>query len=156
MDRNECKSTLCIPLVTPPGETTGMDKWQERARARMREIGLSQEKLAEQFGMTPAGIQKWLAGTRQPSFDEINLIADRIGVTRTWLTYGLDPNDTTDGLPASARAVVRKLIRLERAGLLPPGMMDAIGSMIDAVVPHNAEGDEQKSGAPAARNGTTD
>lgn len=132
-----------------------METWRERAKARMKEIGLSQERLAEQFSMTPAGMQKWLAGSRQPTFDEINQIADRIGVTRTWLTYGLDPSDTTEGLSESARLVVRNLIKLERASHLPPGMIDAIGSMVDAVVPRFTEPDNIKSPANTTKNGTT-
>lgn len=120
----------------------------------MRELGISQERLAEQFSMTPAGMQKWLAGARQPAFEEINQIADHLGVTRTWLTYGTDPNDSTDGLPTPAKAVVRKLILLERSGRLPESLWDAIGSMVNAVAPLPEETEHIKSSSPA-KNGTT-
>lgn len=132
-----------------------MDTWRERAKHRMRELGLSQERLAEQFGMTPAGMQKWLAGARQPSFDDINLIADHLNVTRTWLAYGIEPNDSIDGLNVRTRTVVRKLIQLERAGRLPESLWDAIDSMTNAVAPFPEETEHIKSPAPA-KNGTTD
>ncbi len=130
------------------------DTWRERARARMKEIGLTQERLSEQFEMTPAAMQKWLAGTRQPSFEEINKIAECIGVTQTWLTYGLDPNDTTEGLSEGARTMVRNLIKLERSRQLPQSLVDAIGAMVNAVVPYAQEGDNIKSSADSEKTGT--
>lgn len=154
MDRKAMKSVLCIPQAESAWETWPMDTWRDRAKSRMRELGISQERLAEQFSMTPAGMQKWLAGARQPAFEEINQIADHLGVTRTWLTYGLDPNDSTDGLPGPAKAVVRKLILLERSGRLPESLWDAIGSMVNAVAPLPEETEHVKSSAPA-KNGTT-
>lgn len=156
MDRNDNLSVLWIPLDTNPVETTKMDTWQERARARMKEIGLSQEKLAEQFDMTPAGMQKWLAGTRQPAFEEINQIADRIGVTRTWLTYGIDPSENTDGLREEVKAIVRKLVRLERTGQLPPGIWDAIDSLAGTFAPKQELPSNVKSTVTSAKSGTHD
>ncbi|WP_278534971.1 helix-turn-helix domain-containing protein [Delftia acidovorans] len=154
MDHKAMKSILCIPQARRAWETCHMDTWRDRAKARMRELGISQERLAEQFSMTPAGMQKWLAGARQPAFEEINQIADHLGVTRTWLTYGTDPNDTTDGLTGPAKTVVRKLILLERTGRLPESLWDAIGSMVNAVAPLPEETAKIKSPA-TAKNGTT-
>jgi len=149
------KSILCIPQEDSAWETCPMDTWRDRAKSRMRELGISQERLAEQFSMTPAGMQKWLAGARQPAFEEINQIADHLGVTRTWLTYGIDPNDSTDGLQGQAKTVVRRLIQLERAGRLSETLWDAIGAMANTVPPLPEETAQVKSSA-AAKNGTTD
>lgn len=154
MDYKAMPSILCIPLADSTWDTCPMDTWRDRAKTRMRELGISQEKLAEQFNMTPAGMQKWLAGARQPAFEEINQIADNLGVTRTWLTYGLDPNDSTDGLTGKSRSVVRRLIQLERSGHLTESLWDAIGAMAHAVAPIPEETAQIKS-PPQAKNGTT-
>lgn len=147
-------SILCIPHKVAPWDTCFMDTWRERAKHRMRDLGVSQERLAEQFGMTPAGMQKWLAGTRQPSFEDINTIADHLKVTRTWLAYGVEPNDSIDGLSTTAQAIVRKIIHLERLGRLPESLWSAIDAMINAVAPLPDETEHIKSAAPA-KNGTT-
>ncbi|APE48587.1 hypothetical protein BO996_12395 [Delftia sp. HK171] len=154
MDHNEMDSVLCIPSPETDWDTIPMETWTDRAKARMRELGVSQERLAEQFGMTPAGMQKWLAGTRQPAFEEINQIADRLGVPRTWLTYGTDPNDSTDGLTDPAKTVLRKLISMERAGRMPETLWDAIGLLATAVAPLPDETAQVKSPAET-KNGTT-
>lgn len=132
-----------------------MTNWRERARARMKEIGVSQERLGEAFGMGPAAIQKWLAGDRQPSLDQINQIADVLDVTRTWLTYGLDSASTIDGLSEKPHIILRHLIRLERDGRLRPEQWDALAAMITAFAPEPMETSIVKSIATPSKNGTT-
>lgn len=126
-----------------------METWKDRARLRMKELGTTQEALAEVFDMTTAGMQKWLAGTRQPSLDEINRIADHLKVPRTWLTHGLQTDATIDGLDAIAQATLRKLIELERSGPLPATFWGAVESMAQAVTNPTLSGS-----ASAARDGT--
>ena len=132
-----------------------MTNWRERARARMKELGVSQERLGEAFGMGPAAIQKWLAGDRQPSLDQINQIADELNVTRTWLTYGLDSASTIDGLSEKSHTILRHLIRLERDGRLRPEQWDALGAMVTAFAPEPMETDTVKSSKAPSKNGTT-
>lgn len=132
-----------------------MTNWRERARARMKEIGISQERLGEAFGMTPAAIQKWLAGDRQPSLDQINQIADVLNVTQTWLTYGLDASSTIDGLQDKAHLVLRHLIRLERDGRLRPEQWEALAAMVTAFAPEPMETSVVKSSAAPSKNGTS-
>ncbi|MBS1188928.1 MAG: Peptidase S24-like protein [Rhodocyclaceae bacterium] len=50
---------------------------------------ISQETLAERLGTSQPGLSHWLNGRSQPSLDDINRIADEIGVSRVWLTHGL-------------------------------------------------------------------
>ncbi|MGR5723189.1 helix-turn-helix domain-containing protein, partial [Escherichia coli] len=45
-------------------------KWYELARYRMKELGITQEKLAEELGMTQGGIGHWLRGSRHPSLSD--------------------------------------------------------------------------------------
>lgn len=132
-----------------------MTNWRERARARMKELGVSQERLGEAFGMGPAAIQKWLAGDRQPSLDQINQIADVLNVNRTWLTYGLDSASTLDGLAEKPHIILRHLIRLERDGRLRPEQWDALAAMITAFAPEPMETAIVKSSATPSKNGTT-
>lgn len=115
----------------------------------MKELGVTQEGLAEVFEMTPAGMQKWLAGSRQPSLDEINRIADHLKVPRTWLTHGLQADATIDGLDPVAQSALRRLIELERASALPATFWGAVESMAQAVTNPSLSG---SSGA--ARDGT--
>lgn len=131
-----------------------MTNWRERARARMKEIGVSQERLGETFGMGPAAIQKWLAGDRQPSLDQINQIADVLDVTQSWLTHGLDSASTIDGLSEKPHSVLRHLIRLERDGRLRPEHWDALAAMVTAFAPEPIETSKVKSSAPSPKNGT--
>ncbi|WP_149807292.1 helix-turn-helix domain-containing protein, partial [Salmonella enterica] len=41
--------------------------WNELAKARMKQIGLTQDKLAEALGKTQGAIGHWLNGRREPS-----------------------------------------------------------------------------------------
>lgn len=132
-----------------------MTNWRERARARMKEIGVSQERLGETFGMGPAAIQKWLAGDRQPSLDQINQIADALNVTQSWLTHGLDSASTIDGLAEKPHTILRHLIRLEREGRLRPEQWDALAAMVTAFVPEPMETATVKSPKTPSKNGTT-
>ena len=131
-----------------------MTNWRERARARMKQLGVSQERLGESFGVGPAAIQKWLAGDRQPSLDQINQIADLLDVTRTWLTYGLDEASTLDGLPQKSEAILRHLVQLERSGKLRPQQWDALAAMIAAFDPAIEETAIIKSPDTTAKTGT--
>lgn len=112
-----------------------MKTWRERAKDRLKDIGKTQDWLSEQFEMTPGGMQKWLAGTRQPAIDDINRIADLLECPRTWLTHGIAPEETTDGLPDTSQRVLRTLIRLERTTPLPASFWAAVQAMAQAVEP---------------------
>ncbi|WP_244386455.1 helix-turn-helix domain-containing protein [Delftia lacustris] len=155
MDQQVIASILCIPQAHHAWDTSFMETWRDRAKTRMRELGISQERLAEHFSMTPAGMQKWLAGARQPTFEEINQIADHLEVAQTWLTYGVDPNDSTDGLPPSSKAVIRRLIKLERSGAMTQKLWDAIESIAN-LTPQLPEETAQVKSSAETKNGTTD
>lgn len=95
-----------------------MEEWFDRAKRVMKEKRLSQEWLAERFAMTPGGMQKWLAGTRQPSIKEIEQIAKHIGTSSAWLLIGLDEDAQLDGIPTWAADRLSRLISATRAGQL--------------------------------------
>lgn len=117
----------------------------------MKQLGVTQDALSAQLEMTQGGLQHWLAGSRQPSLEDINRIADKLEVPRTWITHGIAPEDTVDGLSAESKAALQRMIRLERAHEIPHTFWDAIEAMIDAVAP-NGSSPEKSHGGP--RNGT--
>lgn len=112
-------------------ENIVMDTWRERARDRMKATGMTQEQLAEHLDMTTGGAQKWLAGTRQPSLEEINRIAAILDVAPAWLTHGITPDDVLDGLAPAAQATLRRFIRAERRQAAPGPLWDTLNSIAD-------------------------
>lgn len=64
------------------------ETWRDRAKLAMKGT-ISQEELAERIGTSQPGLSHWLNSRSQPSLDDINRIADEIGVSRVWLTHGL-------------------------------------------------------------------
>lgn len=111
--------------------THRMEDWRTRTRRAMKQAGLTQEQLAEHLEMTQGGVQHWLAGTRQPSLEQINQIADILAVSRAWLTHGLATDDQLDGLTNPALQVLRRLIQAERSGAAPTSLWQAINSVAD-------------------------
>lgn len=97
----------------------------------MKAQGLSQNQLAELLDMTQGGVQHWLAGTRQPSLEDINRIADILKVPGAWLTHGLEPDDMLDGISGAARATLQRFIRAERMASLPDTFWNTIQSVAD-------------------------
>lgn len=56
-------------------------KWNDLAKARMKEVGITQEKLAEMLGRTQGAIGHWLNGRREPGIDDIAAIMKIIGLS---------------------------------------------------------------------------
>lgn len=67
-----------------------MKKWNELAKARMKEQRLTQEKLAEMLGVTQGAIAHWLSGRREPDLETINRILAAVGLPG--LQVGTDSN----------------------------------------------------------------
>lgn len=132
----------------------------------MKEIGETQNSLSEKLDMTQGGLQHWLAGTRQPALEDINRIADALDCPRAWLTHGLDPQDTTDGLAEPGRSALRSLIGAQRTGPLPDSLWVAVQAILNTVAPMpappaalpaqtaHAGAGETPSSRTASRNGT--
>lgn len=104
----------------------------------MKKRGITQDKLAESLEMTQGGIQHWLAGTRQPSLEDINRIAGILNVAPAWLTHGLEADEILDGLGEPARQTLRRLIHAERAGPLPEAIWNIVKSAVDVAQPEAA------------------
>lgn len=57
-----------------------MKKWYELAKARMKERGITQERLATELGVTQGGVAHWLAGRREPSLEVIASVLKYLGL----------------------------------------------------------------------------
>ncbi|WP_150712616.1 LexA family protein [Pseudomonas fluorescens] len=57
-----------------------MDKWIELVKAKMSELNVTQEILAERLGMSQGGIGHWLNKRRQPGIDDMNRVLHALGL----------------------------------------------------------------------------
>jgi phage repressor protein C with HTH and peptisase S24 domain/DNA-binding XRE family transcriptional regulator len=57
-----------------------MDKWNELAKARMRELKITQEGLAEKLGVTQGAVAHWLSGRREPDLATISRVLQTLGL----------------------------------------------------------------------------
>lgn len=72
---------MCIVTVNTTRNNRGMKTpWNELAKARMKQIGITQDKLAEALGKTQGAIGHWLNGRREPSIEDIASIMKQIGL----------------------------------------------------------------------------
>lgn len=122
----------------------------------MKDIGETQNSLSEKMDMTQGGLQHWLAGSRQPSLDEIIRIAELLTCSPAWLLLDMSDDDQVSGLATQAQATLRRLIRAERAAPLPASFWAAIEAMAQTVAPaaDPAGGAETPTDHTAPRNGT--
>ena len=57
-----------------------MDKWIALVRTKLRELKLTQEKLAERVGASQGGVGHWLNKRRQPDLPTMNKVLDALGL----------------------------------------------------------------------------
>ncbi|MCU1760209.1 helix-turn-helix domain-containing protein [Pseudomonas sp. 14P_8.1_Bac3] len=58
-----------------------MDKWIELVKAKMSELNVTQEILADRLGMSQGGIGHWLNKRRQPGIDDMNRVLHALGMS---------------------------------------------------------------------------
>ncbi|WP_312380513.1 LexA family transcriptional regulator [Pseudomonas oryzihabitans] len=71
---------MSLAEVNTQRNVAAMKKWNELAKARMKEQKLTQEKLAETLGVTQGAIAHWLSGRREPDLATINRILSAVGL----------------------------------------------------------------------------
>jgi transcriptional regulator with XRE-family HTH domain len=59
-----------------------------RIRERRRELGYSQQQLAERMGATQPRISAWEKGRREPGYDNLLRLTSALGVTVDWILRG--------------------------------------------------------------------
>lgn len=117
-----------------------MDDWRSRARAVMRDKGVTQDGLSELLDMTQGGLQHWLAGSRQPKLSDIDRIAVALGVPGPYLTHGVTADDVCTDLAEPGRSVIRRLIAKERSGQAPATLwatLDQVLTLAEGTLPQN-------------------
>ncbi|KAA0972866.1 LexA family transcriptional regulator [Pseudomonas sp. ANT_H12B] len=57
-----------------------MDKWIELVKAKMSELKVTQEILAERLGMSQGGVGHWLNKRREPGIDNMNRVLKALGM----------------------------------------------------------------------------
>jgi len=57
-----------------------MDKWIELVKAKMGELKITQEILAERLGMSQGGVGHWLNKRREPGIDDMNRVLQALGL----------------------------------------------------------------------------
>ena len=57
-----------------------MDKWIELVKAKMSELNITQEILADRLGMSQGGVGHWLNKRRQPAVDDMNRVLQALGL----------------------------------------------------------------------------
>jgi SOS-response transcriptional repressor LexA len=65
-----------------------MNTWADRIRSRMKELGLTQEELANKLGITRGAVTHYLAGRRVPPLSKFNEIARVLKADAAWLQFG--------------------------------------------------------------------
>ncbi|PWB32408.1 Cro/Cl family transcriptional regulator [Pseudomonas sp. SDI] len=67
-----------------------MDKWITLVKSRMRELKLTQEKLAERMGVTQGAVGHWLRKEREPTLDRMNEILVVLGLGHLQMNASTD------------------------------------------------------------------
>lgn len=68
-----------------------MKKWYELAKARMKELDITQDQVAEQMGVTQGAVAHWLGGRREPSLEKISALLEYLGLSSMFRENGASP-----------------------------------------------------------------
>ena len=71
---------MCIVAPIPIRIVWRMDKWIALVRTKLRELKLTQEKLAERVGASQGGVGHWLNKRRQPDLPTMNNVLHALGL----------------------------------------------------------------------------
>ncbi len=71
---------MCIVASRPVRIVLQMDKWIALVRIKLRELNLTQEKLAERVGASQGGVGHWLNKRRQPDLETMNKVLQALGL----------------------------------------------------------------------------
>ena len=80
-----------------------MTPWTERVKERMKELDMTQEKLAHKMGITRGAITHYLAGRRVPPLRQFQKMATVLKVEPAWLQFGVSSE-----MMASSKKVAAK------------------------------------------------
>lgn len=129
-----------------PMTTSNPDKqaFAQRLRLALTRIDKqidSPAELALQFNLrhprdsvTPQAAQKWLSGDSKPTPDKIKTLAEWLGVSEHWLSYG-SPNNAVPVLPQGGEPISAEEIALiQNYRQLSGRQKELIAGMVDQLV----------------------
>src|SRR5580658_6951576 len=65
-----------------------MSNWTGRLKLKMKELGLTQEELANKLGLTRSAVAHYVRGTRHPPLRQVIKLASILKVDPAWLQFG--------------------------------------------------------------------
>jgi phage repressor protein C with HTH and peptisase S24 domain len=87
-----------------------MREWSDRLRRLLKDLGLTQAKLAERLGVSPATVSRWLAGKNEPTAETYvalgNLAGRPVG-DYFWERAGIDTSELPDANMRQALSSIR-------------------------------------------------
>ncbi|MDT3718466.1 S24 family peptidase [Pseudomonas oryzihabitans] len=92
-----------------------MEKWNELAKARMKELKLTQEKLAESLGVTQGAIAHWMSGRREPDLATINAILTKLALPTLQIARE-SRQSNIEIVPSGRRQIAYPVISMIAAG----------------------------------------
>ncbi|MTT52983.1 helix-turn-helix domain-containing protein [Alcanivorax sp. VBW004] len=106
-----------------------MSGFPERLRSARKQLGLTQEQLAEMLHVTKASVSAWESGREKPRFALLPALREVLGVSLDRLVCGLEPDSIADPVERYGAQVnseeeatlvkrYRGLSKERRAGLL--------------------------------------
>lgn len=109
--------------ISPYTKKIKVSSFQERLQERMNELDLRQTDVAERTGLQHAQIYHYINGTYRPKAENIEILANALGVTSEWL-QGYDI--------ISAEDYVNRGIKIPVLGRVTAGIpIDAVEEIID-------------------------
>jgi len=72
-----------------------MNNWTGRLKAKMQELGFTQEDLANKLGVTRSAVAHYVQGTRHPPIKQVIKLASILQVDPAWLQFGKAQETTT-------------------------------------------------------------
>lgn len=70
-----------------------MKSWKDRTREVMLTKGLTQRVVAAHMSRSQSTLACWLNGRNTPNINDMNSLADALGVDPAWLTYGIEARE---------------------------------------------------------------
>ncbi|HEY0696414.1 MAG TPA: helix-turn-helix transcriptional regulator [Micromonospora sp.] len=79
-----------------------------RIEGARKAAGLTQQKLANHVGVVVMTVSRWCRGETEPGAEELALLADALGVSRSWLAWG-------DGQPSADSEHTARVVAFVKA-----------------------------------------
>lgn len=75
------------------------DIWNERIRARLEELRVSQWGLADTLNVSQSRISNYINGTREPDYEMLSKIFNELGLSANWVLLGEQDTSVYSSFP---------------------------------------------------------